>query len=48
MKVRGREANAEERRRLWPRAVVHNPLWGRYQERTDRMIPIVILSPRVS
>jgi deazaflavin-dependent oxidoreductase (nitroreductase family) len=44
--VRAREANADERGRLWPRAVEYNPLWGSYQRRTDRTIPIVILSPR--
>jgi F420H(2)-dependent quinone reductase len=39
------EATDDERRRLWPRAVEHNPHWGRYQRRTDRQIPIVILRP---
>jgi F420H(2)-dependent quinone reductase len=41
--VRAREAGAEERRRLWPAAVEYNPLWGSYQRRTERTIPIVIL-----
>jgi deazaflavin-dependent oxidoreductase (nitroreductase family) len=41
--VRAREATADERRRLWPKAVRHNPVWGRYQERTSRRIPLVIL-----
>ena len=44
--VRAREADAEERRRLWPRAIEHNPHWGRYRERTEREIPLVILEPR--
>ena len=44
--VRAREATGEERRLLWPRAVEHNPLWGRYQQRTAREIPLVILQPR--
>jgi deazaflavin-dependent oxidoreductase (nitroreductase family) len=44
--VHASEANAEERRRLWPRAVDFNPLWGRYQRRTDRTVPLVILRPR--
>jgi deazaflavin-dependent oxidoreductase (nitroreductase family) len=44
--VRAREATAEERRRLWPKAIEHNPVWGRYQERTERRIPLVILEPR--
>jgi len=45
-RVRAREANAEERRRLCPKAVEHNPVWGHYQERTARQIPLVILEPR--
>jgi F420H(2)-dependent quinone reductase len=44
--VHAREATAEERRRLWPKAVSFNPLWGRYQERTTRTIPLVLLEPR--
>jgi deazaflavin-dependent oxidoreductase (nitroreductase family) len=44
--VRAREATAEERELLWPKAVEHNPVWGRYQERTSRRIPLVILQPR--
>ena len=43
--VRAREANAEERRRLWRRAVEYNPQWGAYQRRTSREIPLVILDP---
>jgi deazaflavin-dependent oxidoreductase (nitroreductase family) len=46
IKVRAREANPEERRRLWPAAVAHNPLWGSYQRRTRRTIPVLILEPR--
>ena len=44
--VRAREASADERRRLWPRAIAYNPLWGRYRERTSREIPLVLLEPR--
>src|SRR5438105_2400226 len=44
--VRAREATVEERRELWPKAVRFNPLWGRYQERTSRTIPVVVLEPR--
>jgi deazaflavin-dependent oxidoreductase (nitroreductase family) len=46
IRVRAREANATERERLWPRAIEHNPHWGRYRERTEREIPLVILEPR--
>ena len=46
LKVRAREAAPEERRRLWPKAATYNPPWGRYQERTSREIPLVLLEPR--
>jgi deazaflavin-dependent oxidoreductase (nitroreductase family) len=44
--VRAEEAGAEERRRLWPKAIAYNPLWGQYQRRTRREIPLVVLRPR--
>jgi deazaflavin-dependent oxidoreductase (nitroreductase family) len=44
--VRSSEADENERRRLWPRAVAYNPFWGRYQERTERTVPLVILRRR--
>lgn len=40
-----REANAEERERLWPRLVEHYQGWARYQSWTDREIPVVICTP---
>jgi deazaflavin-dependent oxidoreductase (nitroreductase family) len=43
--VRAREASADERRRLWPRAVEYNRQWGAYQRRTTREIPLVMLEP---
>ena len=46
LKVHAREASSEERRRLWPKAVLHNPHWGRYRQRTSREIPLVLLEPR--
>lgn len=46
IKVRAREADGEERRRLWPEAAEYNPHWGRYRERTAREIPLVLLEPR--
>jgi F420H(2)-dependent quinone reductase len=45
LRVRAGEASGEERRRLWPQAVAYNPLWGQYQERTERAVPVVILRP---
>ena len=44
--VRAHEADPEERARLWPRLVEHYPAFEAYQGRTDREIPVVILSPR--
>ena len=46
IEVRAREASEQERERLWPKAVEHNPVWGRYQKRTSRRIPLVILERR--
>lgn len=45
-RVRAREAMPEERERLWPKAVRAWPGYRRYQERTPRTIPLVILEPR--
>jgi F420H(2)-dependent quinone reductase len=44
--VRAREADASERRRLWPKAADYNPPWARYRTRTSREIPLVLLEPR--
>jgi deazaflavin-dependent oxidoreductase (nitroreductase family) len=44
--VRARVAGAEERKRLWPKAVATYSGYRGYQERTDREIPLVILEPR--
>jgi deazaflavin-dependent oxidoreductase (nitroreductase family) len=44
--VRARVANAQERKRLWPRAVAVWKGYEGYQRRTDREIPLVILEPR--
>ncbi len=44
--VHAREAGEEERRRLWPLLIAHNPHWERYQERTERRVPVVVLEPR--
>jgi F420H(2)-dependent quinone reductase len=43
--VRAREANDDERLRLWPRLVEMYPEFDVYQTRTSRKIPVVILSP---
>jgi deazaflavin-dependent oxidoreductase (nitroreductase family) len=44
--VTGRLATAEERTRLWPWLVGRNRVYARYERRTSRPIPVVILSRR--
>ena len=43
--VRAREAEGEERDRLWALAVAAFPGYARYQERTTRRIPVIVLEP---
>ncbi len=45
-RMRARTANAEEKARLWPKLVKLYPEYQSYQERTEREIPVVVLSPR--
>lgn len=44
--VRAREAQGDERDRLWRWFVEANPAYAEYQERTTRRIPVVILETR--
>jgi deazaflavin-dependent oxidoreductase (nitroreductase family) len=44
--VVARTATPEEKRRLWPRLVEMYSSYDVYQRRTERDIPVVILSPR--
>ncbi len=44
--VRARVASAEERKRLWPKAVRTYSGYQGYQQRTEREIPLVVLEPR--
>jgi len=44
--VHARVATPEERERLWPRVVKAYRDYARYQQRTDREIPLVILERR--
>jgi deazaflavin-dependent oxidoreductase (nitroreductase family) len=44
--VTAREATALERERLWPALVELYPAYGDYQARTERQIPVVVLSAR--
>jgi len=41
-----RTANAEERAELWPRITSVFEGYARYQERTERPIPVIILEPK--
>jgi deazaflavin-dependent oxidoreductase (nitroreductase family) len=43
--MRARVASPEERAKLWPKVVKQYRGYGRYQERTEREIPLVILEP---
>jgi deazaflavin-dependent oxidoreductase (nitroreductase family) len=43
--VTARVADGVERARLWPTVVATYPGYGRYQSRTRRPIPIVLLTP---
>jgi F420H(2)-dependent quinone reductase len=43
--ARARVATADERERLWPALVAMYVHFAAYQQRTDRQIPVVILSP---
>jgi hypothetical protein len=43
--VRGREADDEERTRLWPGLVAHPTDYDKCAGAVDRAIPVVILEP---
>ena len=45
-RMRARRALDEEKAKLWPRLVAMYGDYDTYQGRTDRNIPVVILSPR--
>lgn len=45
MPARARVADAQERERLWPEMVEIWPDYEKYQARTERVIPLVVLSP---
>ncbi len=38
-------ATGEERARLWEIGKGVNPLWAKYQTRTERELPVVVLTP---
>ncbi|MTD56077.1 nitroreductase family deazaflavin-dependent oxidoreductase [Amycolatopsis sp. RM579] len=45
VQVRATEAQGDERDRLWGRLVEHNPVFGEYQKKTSRVIPVFVLEP---
>jgi deazaflavin-dependent oxidoreductase (nitroreductase family) len=47
-KVRGRDAEGEERDRLWRTLAGLYPGYDRYAQKTSRRIPVVVLEPAVS
>ena len=46
LSVRGRQADAEERKRLWPLLIAMYADYAEYQKKTTREIPVVILHPQ--
>jgi deazaflavin-dependent oxidoreductase (nitroreductase family) len=44
-RMRAREVSGAERDAWWQRAVAAWPDYAEYQQRTDRVIPVVVLSP---
>jgi deazaflavin-dependent oxidoreductase (nitroreductase family) len=40
-----REVDGEEREQWWARAVAAYPSYAEYQERTDRVIPVLVATP---
>ena len=46
MRVRARTATSDEKAELWPIMTSEWPDYDRYQEQTDRDIPLVVLEPR--
>ena len=44
-RVRARDAEGEERERLWAQMVALYPNYAEYQKKTSRQIPVVVLEP---
>jgi F420H(2)-dependent quinone reductase len=44
-RMTARTASADEKKRLWPDLVAMYPSYDQYQARTDREIPVIVLSP---
>jgi len=39
-------ASGDERARLWTNGIAINPMWERYRTRTERELPVVVLTPQ--
>jgi F420H(2)-dependent quinone reductase len=46
LRVRARDAEGEERERLWAEMVALYPGYAEYQKKTTRQIPVVVLEPQ--
>jgi deazaflavin-dependent oxidoreductase (nitroreductase family) len=45
VRMTARIATPEERAQLWPQITANHPNYARYQRRTNRKIPLVLLKP---
>lgn len=45
--MRARTLPPEERAQIWPAMTAYNRMWGKYETRTERPIPVVELVPLV-
>jgi deazaflavin-dependent oxidoreductase (nitroreductase family) len=43
--VRATLATGDEHERLWKAGIKVNPMWAEYQTRTERELPVVVLTP---
>lgn len=46
LSVLARQATPEEKEELWPRLVANYRHYATYEERTDREIPVIVLTPQ--
>ena len=44
--VTAREVTGNERREIWTAALKTNPAWAGYAKKTDRTIPVIMLTPK--
>ncbi len=47
LEVKATLATGAERERLWKIGKTVNPMWSKYQTRTERELPVVVLTPFV-